>query len=94
MKRRAGASLVELLAVIAAASVLIGLSAGLLQLLMDVGRSSEEHLARGLSLTRLGRQFRDDVRAANQAGRLPDDKAPVGGVTLILNDEQSVEYVV
>ncbi|GEM_PF-6752926 len=94
MTRRAGASLIELMAVIAATSVLIGLSAGLLRLLMDVERSGDEHLARGLALVRLGRQFRDDVRAATGIGQREGDEPLENGITLNLKDGQSVEYQV
>jgi hypothetical protein len=94
MTRRAGASLIELMAVIAATSVLIGLSAGLLRLLMDVERSGDEHLARGMSLGQLGRQFRDDVRAATGVVQREGDEPLKNGITLSLKDGQSVEYQV
>jgi prepilin-type N-terminal cleavage/methylation domain-containing protein len=60
MSRR-GYALVELLAVIAVGSVLLGIACGLLALLMGIEQSSQESLRRQVTLANLARQFRSDA---------------------------------
>ena len=60
MSRR-GYVLVELAAVIAVGSVLLGIASGLLVLLMGVEQSSRESLRQQVALANLARQFRSDA---------------------------------
>ncbi len=73
MSRR-GYALVELLAVIAVGSVLLGIACGLLVLLMGVQQSSRESLRQQVTLANLARQFRCDVRGCTRL--LPPDARP------------------
>ena len=64
MKRRKGFSLVEVLVAITVGSVLLAVAVGLLYSLIEVDRTSREHLRLRIAAARLADQFRRDVHAA------------------------------
>ncbi len=63
MNRR-GVSLVELLAVISATSVVLGVGSGLLHRALALQSATRLHLEHDRTALALGRQFRDDAHAA------------------------------
>lgn len=64
MKRRKGFSLVEVLVAIAVASLMLATAVGLLYALIEMDRTSREHLRLRTAAARLADRFRRDVHAA------------------------------
>jgi len=88
MKRR-GVSLVELLAVISATSVVLAVGSGLLHRALSLQSATRLHLEHDRTALALGRQFRDDVHAAVEA----DVAAGPGRVVRVgRSDGVTVEY--
>lgn len=76
MRSRHGKSLVEMLVVITAMSVLLGFVAQTFHTLRRAERASAQSLTQSVNLSRLARQFRHDVHAARQAERATADNQP------------------
>jgi type II secretory pathway pseudopilin PulG len=73
--RRRGYSLIECLVLITVMSLLIGLSAGTIQLLLKLDRAGRTASEEAVALARLARDFRDDAHEAapvDPPGRSPD----------------------
>ena len=64
--RRRAFTLIEMIAVISATTVLFGIATALLIALMQVDRSWREEVRAHATITRLADQFRRDVRAADR----------------------------
>jgi hypothetical protein len=89
--RRRGYSLIECLVLITVMSLLIGLSAGTIQLLLRLDRAGRTASEEAVALGRLARDFRDDAHQAapvDPPGRSPDR------IVLSLGDSKSVEYAI
>ena len=71
MKSRRGFTLVELLIVLSAATALLMVATSVLYLLKEADVSTRQRLAFQRSVTRLARQFREDVHRAGAIERLP-----------------------
>jgi hypothetical protein len=89
-KMRTGFSLIEMVMVIGAVSLLLGLCAGLLHVMLKVDRIGRSHLVEATTVGRLARQFRRDVHAGKLAAWIGN------GETLELNrpDGRTVYYAV
>jgi prepilin-type N-terminal cleavage/methylation domain-containing protein len=72
---RRGYSLIELVVVMTIATVIVGLAAAMLHLLLRTERNGRQQMHRSAALARLADQFRDDVRAAARQ-LVPDDANP------------------
>lgn len=86
-------SLIELLAVISATTVLFGLATGLLISLMQVDRSWREQVRAHATIVRLADQFRRDVHSAERMKSLPAAADKLGpGWQLGTGPDRTVEY--
>lgn len=92
MRSRRGKSLIEMLVVIATMSVLLGFVAQTLHALMQAERVGTQSLAQSVSLSRLSRQFRQDVHAARQAERTPAGDGQHGPLRLSWPDGVTVVW--
>jgi prepilin-type N-terminal cleavage/methylation domain-containing protein len=88
---RRGFSLIEMMVVISAGAVLLGLCVVLIHTLLRLDRTSRARMSEGLAVGGLARDFRDDVRAARSA-RLLSDSARAGRLELFLPDGRTVSY--
>jgi hypothetical protein len=90
---RRGASLVEVVVLIGAVTVIISLCGVFLHLLLRVDRAGRSAQGEASAVARLARQFRQDVRAAN-SGRVAVAKEGESGGTLelTLGDGVSISY--
>ncbi|MBU6277444.1 MAG: hypothetical protein KGQ61_12480 [Planctomycetes bacterium] len=90
MKRR-GASLVELLAVITATSVILATGSGLIHRALSLQSASRHHLEHDRTALALGRRFRADVHDAVRV-----DAAPVGDrlLRVFTARDGTIDYVV
>lgn len=91
MTKRAGYSLVEMVLAIGALSVVLGLCVASIRGLITLDRANRARLNEGVVLDRLGRQFRQDVRAARSA-RAVDDPGKTDRLELQLPPSGVVEY--
>ena len=91
---RAGFTLIELVLVIGATSIVLGLCAGTLHALLGVHRSSREHLADATTVGRLALQFRRDARSAMGAKVIGDGDADQAakGLDLTLPKGVTIAY--
>ncbi|QDT46355.1 hypothetical protein Pan258_03730 [Symmachiella dynata] len=67
MNRRRGISLIEMIVVIGASSIILMVGAGMLHTLMRSERVATESLVHATNHARLAEQFRDDIHAATTA---------------------------
>ncbi len=67
MNRRRGISLIEMIVVIGASSIILMIGAGMLHTLMRTERVTAESLVHATNHARLAEQFRDDIHAATTA---------------------------
>lgn len=91
-RTRAGFTLIEMVLVIGATSIILGLCAGTLHALLGVHRSSREHLADATTVGRLALQFRRDARAATGAKVIGDAGPAAKGLELTLPDGETIAY--
>lgn len=87
---RPGHSLIEMLAVIGSLLIVLALGVAALHSLMRIERSARHEADEDRAITRLARQFRDDVRSARS--RAEAGPAPGGGIALRRADGTTVEY--
>jgi prepilin-type N-terminal cleavage/methylation domain-containing protein len=88
---RRGFTLVEIMASLAALTMVLGVCVALLTMLYHLSDSGEKHAAQELAIARAARVFRHDVHAADgvetQASGKPSDM-----INLLLKDGSSIEY--
>lgn len=89
---RAGFTLIEMVLVIGATSIILGLCAGTIHALLGVHRSSREHLADATTVVRLALQFRRDARAATGAKAIGDAGQVAKGLELTLPEGETITY--
>src|SRR3954462_486223 len=89
---RAGFTLIEMVLVIGAMSIVLGLCAGTIHALLRVHRSSREHLNDVTTVGRLALQFRRDARAATGAKAIGDEGEAAEGLELALPDGMTITY--
>jgi type II secretory pathway pseudopilin PulG len=91
-RRRNGFSLIEILMVMGGVSLLMGLCAGLLHVMLRVDRTGRSHLVETTTIGRLAQQYRRDVHAARLARPTSGGDPPAGTLELTLADDRSVSY--
>jgi hypothetical protein len=89
---RRGASLVEMILIIGSMTVIFAVCGIFLHLLLRVDRSGRAALTEGVTVSRLGRQFRDDVRAASGAKPVEGKAGSPAGFGLTLPGGRAVAY--
>jgi prepilin-type N-terminal cleavage/methylation domain-containing protein len=89
---RRGFTIVELMLVVSAVSLVLGLCAGLLHVLLRLDRIGRSHLAETATVGRLARQFRNDVHAATGAKRLDVGDGPASKLELNLPGGRIILY--
>jgi prepilin-type N-terminal cleavage/methylation domain-containing protein len=89
---RAGFTLIEMVLVIGAISIALGLCAGTIHALLKVHRSSREHLTDVTTVGRLALQFRRDARAATGAKTIGDAGGAATGLELTIPDDGTITY--
>lgn len=72
MNRRHGTSLLEVASITAAGSVVVAVAVGVLYTLFRTQSAVQDHVHQSTVLSRMGEQFRSDVRAATAAGGTGD----------------------
>lgn len=92
---RRGYALIEMILVIGALVVILGLCASLIHLLMRLDRASRDHLAESGIRERLARQLRSDVRAASTAKVGQEQPGAAGPNWLVLHGpgDRVINYV-
>jgi type II secretory pathway component PulJ len=89
---RSGFTLVELLLVVGAITILLGLCAGLIHSLLRLDRIGRAHLGELAALGRVARQFRQDVRAAIRVEPAPGAAESAARLVLTQPAGRVVEY--
>lgn len=89
---RSGYSLIEMVLVIGAITVLLGLCAGMIHRLLKLDRVARAHLTETATVARLARQFRQDVRASMRAEPGGDADHPGSVLELSRSDNEWVSY--
>jgi type II secretory pathway pseudopilin PulG len=87
--RRRGWSLIELLIVITCVTTMLGFTAALLARLMRVDRAERARVVASAAIERLGRELRNDARAAIGPAELSDTR-----LVLAVPEGGSVEYAI
>jgi type II secretory pathway pseudopilin PulG len=87
--RRRGWSLLELMVVITTVTTLLGFSAALVAQLMRFGKGERALVVAAANLERLGRDLRNDARAATRPSELSETR-----LVLTLAEGRSIEYLV
>jgi type II secretory pathway component PulJ len=91
MSRR-GFSIVEIVLVLGAVSLLLGLCSGLIHVLLRLDRVGRAHLVETATVGRLARQFRRDVHAAARVKLVARDDREGPSLELTLPDDRVVAY--
>jgi type II secretory pathway component PulJ len=91
MSRR-GFTIVEVVLVIGAVSLLLGLCSGLIHVLLRLDRVGRAHLVETATVGRLARQFRRDVHAAARVKLVARDDREGPSLELTLPDDRVVAY--
>jgi hypothetical protein len=92
MTRRRGISLVELLVVMTACTVIFTTSAGLIHRMMHADSRARAFYDVERSALRLSRQFRADVHQARNAVVFPEADETGAFLRLTVDEEQTIEY--
>lgn len=91
MMRRRGYALLELMAVMTLLATIFGLCVTTIHGLLRLDRAGRARVQEATALSRLGRQFRQDVRAAS-AGRSPGKDKLGAAVELTVPPDRIVTY--
>jgi hypothetical protein len=93
---RRGISMIEIMIVVTGVTLLLGLCAVSIQLLMKLNADVQGRYGEAVALERLGRQLRDDVHASQSSQMAAADQAKKAGqpagLRLVLQPEQIVVY--
>ena len=87
---RRGLSLIEMLVVITASAMIIGLIVGVIQMLIRADRTARDHLVRSAAVNQLSRSLTQQVRAAVKADCVQRDETAT--LQLKLGDDADVEF--
>ena len=87
---RRGLSLIEMLVVITASAMIIGLIVGMIQMLIRADRAARDHLVRSAAVNQLSRSLTQQVRAAVKADCVQRDETAT--LQLKLGDDADVEF--
>lgn len=88
--RRRGVTLVELLAAMTTLTIILGLGAALLTMLLKLTDSGHEHAEAEAAVARVARLFREDVRNAEEVSGCEPGKA--SGRIRLTSGDWGVEY--
>jgi prepilin-type N-terminal cleavage/methylation domain-containing protein len=88
---RPGFTMVEVMASLAALTIVMGVCAALITMLFNLSDSGEKHAAQELAIARAARTFRHDVHVADAVETRPSGK-PSTVLSLLLKDGSSIEY--
>jgi prepilin-type N-terminal cleavage/methylation domain-containing protein len=94
MRRRRGFTLIEVIVVMMAGALVLGLCVGLIHLLVGLDRAGRAHMNERTAVARLAQTFRDDVRAAVAAEPAAGAGGPGRRLVLKRPDGREVEYLV
>jgi hypothetical protein len=97
MRQRRGITLIEVLALVTGAAIMLGLCAVTIQLLLRLHADSQAKVSSTLVLERLARQLRDDAHASERASLdtgVAKAKDPRPSLTLAPKTSESIRYVV
>jgi prepilin-type N-terminal cleavage/methylation domain-containing protein len=87
-----GFTLVEVLLAMGALTIVLGLCAGLLHVLLRLDRTGRDYVTETASVGRLARQFRTDVHAASESRALDPDQTQPARLKLTLPDDRTIVY--
>jgi hypothetical protein len=90
MTNRRGYLLIEMLTAITAGAVMLGISVGILGLLLRVERAGRDHGYRAMVLGRLAEQFRNDLHAALR--QAPGEAGPKDQWRFEMGPDHAVTY--
>ena len=91
-KRSRGFTLIEMVLVIGGVTVVLGLVAGLLHILLRLDRYGRNYLNDSMAISRLGEQLRSDVRRASDAAASPNDSPATAKLVLTAPSDPTVTY--
>lgn len=89
--RRRGFTLVEIMAALAAFTIVAGVCASLMAMLFELSDSGEKHAAQEMAIARAARTFRHDVHEADAVETRSSGK-PSTLISLRQKDGSSIEY--
>ena len=93
---RRGITIIELMIVVSGVTLLLGLCAVSIQLLMKLNGDVQGRFGEAVALERLGRQLRDDAHASQTAAIMVAEDAKTaaqrGGLRLLLRPDHAVVY--
>src|SRR5689334_610049 len=89
---RRGFSMIEVVLVLGGVSIILGLCAGLLHVMLRLERAGRLHLAETVTVGRLAHQFRQDVHAALRARPAVQDESLAAKLELVLPAARQVDY--
>ena len=92
MKGRRAHSLIELVAVLGASTVVVGVATGLLLMLVRLERGARVEVAERAAVMRLADQFRRDAHAADRLAPSEDDQGAQPAWQFRLQADRVVEY--
>jgi hypothetical protein len=90
--KRRGFSIIEVLLVVGAVALLLGLCSGLLHVLLRLDRTGRAHAVETATVGRLARQYRQDVRAAIRARSVAGEDGAMSKLELTFPGERVVAY--
>ncbi len=90
-RRKPGMALVEMLVVITLMGVMLGLSAGLIHLLLKLDRGGRTSSELAADMTRLAADFRQDV---HEASSTENDLKSLEKMSMKLSGDRTVDYLV
>lgn len=92
-RKRRGITLIELLVVLASMTFVLGVCVALMTMLLKLSDSAERHTALEVSIAKLARAFRDDVRSAEEVN-LQTKGRELAYAAWLSGDGTTVEYTV
>ena len=89
---RFGYSIIEVVLVISAVSIVLGLCAGLIHVLLRLEKGERTHLGETGTIARLAQQFRKDVHAATRATLDPIDERGGARLDVATPTDRTIDY--
>jgi len=90
--RRRGISMIEMMVMMTAVFVLLGMTVIVLQLMMRLDADGRGRLERAGSIGRLSRQFRSDVHAASEVEVVASDAKRPAGLRMTPERNRTIDY--
>jgi hypothetical protein len=89
---RRGITIIELILIMSALTMVLGLCAGLIHAVLRLDRTGRSYVVETTTIGRLSRQFRGDVHAATRARPIGDGGAFAPGLELALPGDRTILY--